>query len=336
MRSIFSALRSVALAACGLAVAAPAWAQGVIDVPKPFAIPLPPIAEPHFEVGLRYWQSTGKTHFSINSSKTNPTLGNPTSRLKYDDMDGYAGEFFWYARNDTDTFAKGFVGGGGLSGGSLDDEDYYAGQVKFSDTFSKLKGSDLIYGTIDVGQHFKLIDRAAKVTASPFIGFNFWQETADAYGVRCNPDDVPPAESNCAPPGRLAVPYSTKVIQNEANWASLRLGGELKLKLWDRLTLTGEAAILPVAYVWNEDSHLLRADLGPVPNAEDRGTGWGYQLEASARYDLTEYWSAGAGVRYWYAKVDGDSDFVHLDVEVPLKEFVSERFGVFGDVSYRF
>ena len=32
------------------------------------------------------------------------------------------------ARNETDTFAKGFIGGGGLDGGSLDDQDYFAGQ----------------------------------------------------------------------------------------------------------------------------------------------------------------------------------------------------------------
>lgn len=334
MRPIFAALRSVALAACLLAALTPARAQGVIDVPKPYAIPLPPIAEPHFQIGLRYWQSTGMTRFDFNSSGVNPILGNPTSRLRYDNMDGYAGEIFWYARNETDTFAKGFFGVGGLDGGSLDDEDYFTGQVKFSDTFSKVEGSDMIYGTIDVGQHFTLLERGPKVVVSPFVGFNFWQETVDGYGARCNPDEV--GGAFCGPPGSMAVPFSTKVIENEANWASLRLGGELKLKLWDRLTLTGEGAILPVAYVWNEDSHLLRTDLGPVPNIETKGTGWGYQLEAAAHYDLSEYWSAGAGVRYWYASVDGSTDFIHIDTKVPLNNFTSERFGVYGDVSYRF
>ncbi len=125
MPAIFAAaLRCVGLAACALVLmASAARTQGVIDVPKPYAIPLPPIAEPHFEIGLRYWQSTGMTRFDFNSSRVNPALGNPTSRLKYDGMEGYSGEIFWYAKNETDTFAKGFVGGGGLDGGSLDDED---------------------------------------------------------------------------------------------------------------------------------------------------------------------------------------------------------------------
>ena len=296
---------------------------------------LPLMLEEHsFEVGIRYWQSVGHTRFSINSSRQDRALGNPTSVLKYDDMDGYSGEFYWYARNEAGTFAKGFVGGGGLNGGSLDDEDYFAGQVKFSDTYSKIKGDDLIYGTIDVGQHFKLVDRADKLWFSPFIGFNFWQETAAAYGVRCNSDDID--GDLCGAPRTVVVPFSTPVIENQANWSSLRLGAELKAKLYDRWNIIGEAAVLPVAYVWNEDSHLLRTDLGPSPNIVDHGFGWGYQLEAALRYDFTPGWSAGGGVRYWWAQVGGDSEFVHFNVEVPLKEFRSERFGVYGDISYRF
>lgn len=305
-----------------------------VQVPNVYAIPLPPMLEPRFEIGARYWQSVGKTRFSINSSKRNPALGNPTSVLKYEDMDGYSGEFFWYARNEANTFAKGFIGGGGLSGGSLDDEDYFAGQIKFSDTYSKLKGDDLIYGTIDVGQRFMVIDGASRLSLSPFIGYNYWQETAAGYGARCNSDDV--GGAFCGAPGDVVVPYSIKVIENKAMWSSLRLGGEVKARLWNRLTVMGEAAVLPVAYVMNEDSHFLRTDLGAVPNIDDGGIGWGYQLEAALRYDFTPGWSAGAGIRYWYAEVDGKTDFVHFDVKVPLDDFTSERFGVYGDVSYRF
>ena len=119
-------------------------------------------------------------------------------------------------------------------------------------------------------------------------------------------------------------------------WSALRLGGEVKARLWDRLTVMGEAAILPVTYVVDEDSHFFRPDLGPPPNIEDRGIGWGYQLEAALRYDFTPGWSAGAGVRYWFAEVDGNSEFVHFDTKVELRDFTSERFGVYGDVSYRF
>ena len=328
--------KGLVFAACAAAFAGSGTAPRAetFQVPNAYAIPLPPMLEPRFEIGARYWQSVGKTRFSINSSKQDPALGNPTSVLTYEDMDGYSGEFFWYARNETNTFAKGFIGGGGLTGGNLDDEDYYAGQIKFSDTFSQLKGESLIYGTIDFGQHFTLSDGPSRLSLSPFIGYNYWQETATGYGARCNPDDIDGAV--CGVPGEVVVPFSTEVIKNKAMWSALRLGGEAKAKLWNRLTVMGEAAILPVTYVMNEDSHFLRADLGRPPNIEDRGIGWGYQLEAALRYDITPGWSAGAGVRYWYAEVDGKSEFVHLDVKVPLEDFTGERFGVYGDVSYRF
>lgn len=327
--------RSLILAALvASCIASGARAQSV-EVPRPYAIPLPPGSEPRWELGARFWASEGKTDFNINSSRSDPQLGNPTSVLTYDNIEAYTGEFFWNVRNEYNTFFKGFVGGGGITSGSLDDEDYFAGQVKFSDTYSKLDGNGLVYGTTDIGQRFDLIDRpAARIAVSPFIGFNFWQEHALAYGVRCNRNDV--GNVDC-PDGDVVVPFSTKVIGNEENWASLRLGGELRMTFWDRLTLIGDAAILPVTYVWNYDSHYLRKDLGPVPNGEDRGSGWGYQLEAEARYDFTPNWSAGAGVRYWHVEAGrGNSEFVNLGLKVPLNDYTSERFGVYGDVTYRF
>ena len=115
---------------------------------------------------------------------------------------------------------------------------------------------------------------------------------------------------------------------------------------WQRLVAT----LLPVVVVftawdlyaidrglWNYDSHYLRDDLGTVPNIEDRGSGWGYQLEAEARYDFTPNWSAGGGVRYWHVEAGrGNSEFVNFGLKVPLNDYTSERFGVFGDVTYRF
>ena len=229
---------------------------------------------------------------------------------------------------------RGFFGGGWLTDGSLDDEDFLAGQIKFSDTFSSLDGDDTFYGTIDVGQDFTLIDNGPFVVISPFVGINYWQETVDGFGARCNRDDV--GGALCGSPGTVAVPFTTRVITNDQGWASIRLGAELKAKFWDRLTLRGDAAIVPGAYLWAEDSHYLRADLGTVPNIEDHGTGWGYQLEGEVRLDVTETWAVGAGVRYWYAETNGKSDFFHFNVTSKLDDYTSERFGVFGNVTYRF
>ncbi|MEG6509835.1 hypothetical protein V6C03_12760 [Methyloligella sp. 2.7D] len=298
-------------------------------------IPPPPSVEPNFQLGLRYWHSEGKTRFDIDSSRLAPDFyGSPTSTLDYDGMQGDTIEFTFRAANETDTIFKGFVGGGWIDGGSLDDEDYFAGQVKFSDTYSSIDGDGMLYGTLDLAKRFNIATGGPELQINPLIGFNYWQETADAYGVRCNPDQV--GGIYCGPPGSVAVPFGTKVITNEVHWASLRLGAEVKVKFLDRITLIGDAAFLPVAYLWNDDSHHLRRDLGPTPNIKDSGTGWGYQLEGSAQIDINENWAISSGVRYWYAKTDGDSEFVHTGTTVDLQDFTSERIGVFGDVTYRF
>ncbi len=329
-------LRAFSLVLLAMAcIAGEARAQ-VVEVPRPYAIPLPPLSnpEPQWELGMRYWYSEGSTRFDVNSSRQNRIYGNPTSTLTYDGIDANSLEFVFAVRNETRTFFKGFIGGGWLDGGSLDDEDFFAGQIKFSDTYSELDGSGMVYGTMDVGQDFTLIDRKARVVLSPFIGFNYWEESVDGYGARCNRDDV--GGALCGSPGSIRVPFGTKVINNTSQWSSLRLGAELKAKLWDRLTLRTDAAIIPVAYLSNEDSHYLRTDLGPTPNVVDSGTGWGYQLEGEVRLDLTQYWAVGAGVRYWYAETNGDTDFINLGVTTELQDFTSERFGVFGNVTYRF
>src|SRR5690606_20802290 len=119
-------------------------------------------------------------------------------------------------------------------------------------------------------------------------------------------------------------------------WSPQRHGNEIKAKHWDRLTLRTDAAIVPVAYLWYEDIHLLRSDLGPVPIGIDEGSGWGYQLEGELRLDVTDHWAVGAGVRYWYAETNGDSSFINFGTTVELNDFTSERLGVFGNATYRF
>lgn len=310
--------------------------QNAVDVPRPYAIPLPPNANdrPQWEVGTRYWWSEGSTRFDIDSSRLAPNFyGSPTSTLAYDGVTGNSLEFFMSVRNETDTFFKGFVGGGWLGGGSLDDEDYFAGQVKFSDTYSEIDGEGSVYFTMDLGQDID-VGYTGNLVVSPFVGFNFWQESMSAYGARCNRDDVDGLY--CGAPGTLALPFSAEAINNKSMWSSVRLGTEFTARLLDRLSFRGDAAILPVAYLVNEDSHYYRADLGPTPNIEHEGAGWGYQLEGEFKIDVTDNWTLGAGVRYWYAETGGVVDFVNTRTEVDLEDFKSERLGVLANVSYRF
>jgi hypothetical protein len=305
--------------------------RGTWEVPNPNIIPLPGMIEPHYEVGARYWWSEGNTKFSIDSSSLNPALGSPTSTLDYKNVQANSAEFTFRARTEANWFAKGFVGGGLITSGTFDDKDFASGQVLTVDTSSNVDGNGFVYGTLDLGKRFTLAGGPTKVTFGPYVGFNMWQEQMEVWGARCI------GGNSCGPSGSIAVPFGTKVINDTQNFAGLRLGGELQVKVYDRFTFIGDAAAVPYAHITNEDSHALRNDLGPGPNIEDSGSGWGYQLEAELRVDLTPCWTLGSGVRYWWAEInDGKSKFVNANTVADLPDYTTQRFGVFGDVSYRF
>ncbi len=290
-------------------------------VPQPNLIPMPGMIEPQWELGARYWWSEGKTKFGVNANKVNPALGIPNSTLTYDKVEGNAAEFVFRGRTESDIFAKGFVGGGSVNGGSLHETGSSATLGDFSYTDPNLAGTNLVYGTLDIGKRFTLSQGPAKVTLGPFIGFNLWQEQIETNGARCKPDDV--ICNTGTSHNVFHVPFDT----DQVGWAALRLGGELQVKLFDRFTLIGDAAVLPIAYLVNDQG----------ANTQNTGHGWGYQLEAALRVDLTPCWSLGSGVRYWFAEVtDGTSKFADLNSTAALNDFTSQRFGVFGDLTYKF
>ena len=298
------------------------------------ALAHPPAPWQNVELGVRYWNSQGQDKYSIDSSGAVPAYGSPTSVLDYDDVDAQTVEFTYRIENPTGWFFKGFIGAGLVDDGTFDDEDYFSGQVKFSDTLSAIDGDSMFYFTLDIGRRFSVTTQRGRYSIAPLVGFNFWREDVSARGAMCNADDL--GGVFCGVPGQVVVPFSTTVITNEQDWSSLRLGAEARATFFDRLTLTADVAWLPVALLDDDDSHHLRTDLGKVPNIRNRGTGYGVQVEASARYRVTNNIAVGGGVRYWYAETDGDTDFTRVHTSVMLKKYESERFGAFADLLYMF
>src|SRR3954454_1842195 len=88
------------------------------------------------EFGARYWYSESTTTRSHNAQKADPTLGNPTSVLTYEDLEAHALELHGRKRLSNGGFIKGYAGLGNIKSGSFDDEDFNAGQVKKQDTTS--------------------------------------------------------------------------------------------------------------------------------------------------------------------------------------------------------
>lgn len=270
------------------------------------------------DLGARWWVSSGETKRSHSAQGFDPALGNPTSVLLYENLDANVLELFGRQSFRNNLFLKGTLGVGQINRGSFDDEDFSAGQVKFSDTTSSVTQGRIGYGTIDVGYQWVL--REGAITLGVFGGYTQWTEDMDAYGAT---DHL----------GFIGgdISRDTKVISNKVVWKGLRVGFAGEFVLGRRARLSVDLAALPYAEVRNEDSHHLRADLGPMPNIIMEGEGWGVQWDAELRYEIVRRTELGIGVRYWYMEITHGTralpNFQGFPT-TPLVELYSKRAGV--------
>jgi hypothetical protein len=272
------------------------------------------------ELGVRYWLSTGETQRSHSSQGVDPTLGNPTSVLLYENLDANVFELFGRGELGANWFLKGTLGLGQINRGSFDDEDFSAGQVMFSDTTSSVAEGRIGYGTIDLGHQWVLGE--GRIVLGVFGGFSQWTEDMHAYGAT---DHL----------GFIGgdIDRGVKVISNKVVWQGLRVGFAGEVALSARTRFSTDLAFLPYAKVRNEDSHHLRtspADLGPVPNIILKGEGWGVQWDAELRHEIMRRTELALGYRYWYMEAtDGTRHVPHVNFpDVPLVELYSKRSGV--------
>jgi hypothetical protein len=219
-------------------------------------------------------------------------------------------------------FARGAAGIGSIRHGMFDDEDFLAGQIKFSDSTSTVKGNDLRYVTLDVGQE---LWRMRNGSAGVFVGFHYWRESLDAFGASFTVGGVP------------TIPDSEIVITNEVTWRALRAGITSTARLDARTRFSVDAALVPYAKVRDEDSHWLRqdpSDLGTAPNIFIDGRGYCFEVDLELRHELGDAWEIGAGFRYWLLRAsDGTREAVGIGV--PLRELESQRGGLTLGVARR-
>lgn len=289
-----------------------------------------------FEIGARYWYSTGTTKFGFTNGIY--PYGSPTSTLDWNDTQGHAGEVF--ARFDhrpSSLFVKAVVGGGALRGGEIIDRDYTIGQFTFSDTTSEIRGNHLKYATIDVGFSYELPRYGVRLGG--FVGYHYWNEKMTAYGLVCNADDYGQYYSGCAA-GSLVVPYNVAVGAFEPTWHALRIGADARFQINRQWSVSGEAAIIPIAWLDNKDSHLLRqsmSDLGPAPNILTSGHGFGGMAEIFLNYAVTPNLEVGLGARYWGINAfKGDTKFgPNFSQGYQLDNFEQNRFGLLAQIKGR-
>ena len=273
----------------------------------------PPIISAYaIEGGLRYWFSSAKNRYNYFAD---PTPTQEVSRLSYVGLTGHTGEAFF--RVDThegllkNVFVKGYLGGGGITGGKLYDEDF----APFIDPYSKTNSSTngrLQYASVDLGYNLFEVER---FRFGPFLGYHRWQETVDASGctqIASNP-------FICFVP----LPSNLRVITEKDTWNSLRAGISVGGQPLANLSWYGDFAFTRSAQQ-ALDTHYFT--FGPDPAA---GHGNGFQLEGAVNYQFNERFSMGIGGRWWHISSNAIDSFTQL------LQYTTDRYGVFLQGSYR-
>ena len=269
----------------------------------------------------RYWYGMGDTSKDLYGL----TRDRLNSRLTYSGLQSHSAEVFARVDHSSGLFWKGYLGGGLLTGGHLQDEDFPPGISPYSSTNSTLQNQALGYASLDAGG---ALVRGTDFRVDGFVGYHYLHQRMKAFGCAQTAGNT----AVCTP----SIPDSVAVIVEDDTWQAVRVGLNADLPLYAGWRLNVEGAYLPYVWFSGTDNHLLRPDL-PVPTPQD-GHGWGYQLEALLSYQLTDAISLGIGGRYWHFESKGAA---HFEAQSPLfspqpLDFKANLYGVFLQGSYRF
>lgn len=271
------------------------------------------------ELGGRAWFSSGRFQKDFGRSTIPAEASVLSSRLTYN-TSAASGEFFGRVESPWNIFLKGFMGAGGISTGSLYDEDWGTLDAAYSNTLSSVTGT-IEYATLDLGYD---IFRGRDHKLGVFVGYNYYTESKAGYGCAQFANQF----SDC----QSWLPNSVLTVTEDTTWRSLRLGVNGEIGLFDSLRLSADVAYLPYVRYDSTDNHVLRGFVSP-----EWGHGNGAQLETILSYDLTPEFSIGVGGRYW-AMWTTDAYIAFAGFACPCRTLPTraERYGVFVQASFRF
>ena len=264
------------------------------------------------ETGVRYWYSTGDNSYDYHAG---PSTSLPVvSRLDYRDLVAQSGEIFFRLDHEKGLFLKGYFGGGNVVRGELIDDDFPPYIFPHSRTTSQVDG-EIGYFNIDIGA---VIYETQRSNLGLLFGYHYWHESLDAFGCR----QIATNPYICDGRG---IPSSVKVITEDDEWYSLRVGLTGDLLLNSRTKLRGEIAY---AHIFDHDIldiHYLT--FGPDPA---KGDGYGIQTEFVLDYRISDRFNIGVGGRWWHFKTDA------IDAFGQALDYKTDRYGAFiqGRVKY--
>lgn len=161
-------------------------------------------------VGGRYWYGMGSTSKDL-YGLTRDTLN---SRLTYSGLQSHSLELYGRIDHDSGLFWKGYIGGGLLTKGSLQDEDFPPALTPYSSTNSTLQNQSLAYIDTDIGG---AILRGRDFRLDGFVGYHYMHWRLKAFGCTQTAGNT----SVCTP----SIPDSTAVIVEDDTWQGVRVGG---------------------------------------------------------------------------------------------------------------
>lgn len=264
---------------------------------------LEPFSKQRVELSLRSWMFTnGETTWSHNASGLDARLGNPTSKLIYKDNNTHIVELGAKLNLSNRWFMRGELGFSvDFDRGKMTDDDYLStgGQHLYSRTTSDTSGQGTWYLNLDGGR--RVTEYAGnRGYLDVFAGLQYWRTKYEARGVYQDVCNQSLPTFSCSPAGTVVRSSGVLAIVNTTHWITpIRIGGQTEYRLTRWLSLDGKLAITPVSIVYNEDRHVLRADL-QQPSFTMWGVGASVNADAGVKFMLMKNLALTAGYRVWW------------------------------------
>ncbi len=276
---------------------------------------------PRLELSLRSWLFTsGETQWSHDASGLNPTLGNPTSELKYKDNDTHLVGLGAKVHLNRRLFLEGEFGlSVDFDRGSLIDDDYLAGQRLFSRTSSDVTGKGSWYFSGAVG--YRAVELPSERGHLDLLGgFQYWRTTYEAKGFVCDSSVL------------TCDPSTLPAVKNTTHWITpLQIGGQLEYRIVRRVSANVKMLFSPASLVYNEDIHFQRSDLEQDPSFSMWGVGFSATVEPTITIMLTHHLALVGGYRVMWSRTYYGRWEVHGlgtgSETAPLTEFQTLRHG---------
>jgi opacity protein-like surface antigen len=295
------------------------------------------VASPwQIEVGARYWFSSGNHQKDLYDPLAASLLN---SRLTYGDLTGHSAEtFFKITHTPTDLFLKGFIGGGALASGRMNDEDFPPITAPYSNTLQVHSGGSIKYAQVDLGYNLfrTTLPTGTPITFGPLVGYHHMHERLNSFG--CSQIAGNAGICGAVPPFFGPIPTQFDSLDEDIDWNSVRAGVFGEATILPGLRIGLEAAWIH-SWLQANDYHNFRPTIRGIP--ED-GEGDGFQIEGLVSYDLTPRLSIGVGGRYWQFNATGKAHWEQTlagllgrTPSAPLTT-TSERYGGFVQIAYRF